>query len=215
MKDYYEILEVTSDASEEVIKAAYKALVKRMHPDNGGTAVPGEKNIEDINEAYEVLSDKNKKAAYDYEWEKYKNSATEQQNARTQTREEAQPSRNERKEKIAGGIAAAVLSIVFRILGLPRWLGIIAICYMIFCLAGLVSPYIIEVINQLPAAKGHWNSDDSESLEGLVTLIGLKITFAVYGIHNWLSGICTFLMVFSLIWVVFKVVEIIVKVDEP
>lgn len=43
MKDYYEILEVTSDASEEVIKAAYKALVKRMHPDNGGTAVPGEK----------------------------------------------------------------------------------------------------------------------------------------------------------------------------
>lgn len=43
MKDYYEILEVTSDASEEVIKAAYKALVKRMHPDNGGTVVPGEK----------------------------------------------------------------------------------------------------------------------------------------------------------------------------
>ena len=65
MKDYYEILEVTSDASEEVIKAAYKALVKRMHPDNGGTAVPGEKNIEDINEAYEVLSDKNKRAAYE------------------------------------------------------------------------------------------------------------------------------------------------------
>lgn len=78
MKDYYEILEVTSDASEEVIKAAYKALVKRMHPDNGGTTVPGEKNIEDINEAYEVLSDKNKRAAYDYEWEKHKNNATEQ-----------------------------------------------------------------------------------------------------------------------------------------
>ena len=107
------------------------------------------------------------------------------------------------------------MSIIFRILGLPRWLGIIAICYMIFCLAGLVSPYIIEVINRLPAAKGHWNSDDSESLEGLVTLIGLRITFAVYGIHNWLSGICTFLMVCALIWVVFKVVEIIVKVDEP
>ena len=124
-------------------------------------------------------------------------------------------SRDERKEKIAGAIAAAALSIIFRILGLPRWLGIIAICYMIFCLAGLVSPYIIEVINRLPAAKGHWNSDDSESLEGLVTLIGLRIIFAVYGIHNWLSGICTFLMVCALIWVVFKVVEIIVKVDEP
>ena len=35
MKNYYEILEVTPEASEEVIKAAYKALVKRMHPDNG------------------------------------------------------------------------------------------------------------------------------------------------------------------------------------
>ena len=186
-----------------------------MHPDNGGTAVPGEKNIEDINEAYEVLSDQNKRAAYDYEWEKHKNNVTEQQNSGTQTREEVPHSRDERKEKIAGAIAAAVLSIIFRILGLPRWLGIIAICYMIFCLAGLVSPYIIEVINRLPAAKGHWNSDDSESLEGLVTLIGLRITFAVYGIHNWLSGICTFLMVCALIWVVFKVVEIIVKVDEP
>lgn len=215
MKDYYEILEVTSDASEEVIKAAYKALVKRMHPDNGGTAIPGEKNIEDINEAYEVLSDKNKKAAYDYEWEKYKSSATEQQNARAQAREEVTHSRDERKEKIAGAIAAAVLSIIFRILGLPRWFGIIAICYMIFCLAGLVSPYIIEIINQLPAAKWHWNSEDSESLESLVALMGLRITFAVYGIHNWLSGICTFLMVFALIWVVVKVVEIIVKVDEP
>lgn len=99
MKDYYEILEVTSDASEEVIKAAYKALVKRMHPDNGGTTVPGEKNIEDINEAYEVLSDKNKRAAYDYEWEKHKNNATEQQNSGTQTREEVPHSRDERKER--------------------------------------------------------------------------------------------------------------------
>ena len=67
----------------------------------------------------------------------------------------------------------------------------------------------------IPAAKGHWNSEDSESLESLVALMGLRITFAVYGIHNWLSGICTFLMVCALIWVVVKVVEIIVKVDEP
>ena len=43
MKNYYEILEVTPEASEEVIKAAYKALVKRMHPDNGGTELGTER----------------------------------------------------------------------------------------------------------------------------------------------------------------------------
>ena len=35
MENYYEILEVKNDASDEVIKAAYKALIKKYHPDNG------------------------------------------------------------------------------------------------------------------------------------------------------------------------------------
>jgi len=64
-KDYYEILGVGRDASQEEIKRAYRKLVRQYHPD----ANPGNKEAEErfklINEAYEVLSDPQKKAQYD------------------------------------------------------------------------------------------------------------------------------------------------------
>ena len=64
-KDYYEILEISPKASEEVIKMAYKALVKKYHPDVTKVIVDDEK-IRDINEAYEILSDSQKRMEYDY-----------------------------------------------------------------------------------------------------------------------------------------------------
>lgn len=63
MKNYYEILEISPSASESVIKAAYKALVKKYHPDNDN-----QRNLEiicQINEAYECLSVPEKKKIYD------------------------------------------------------------------------------------------------------------------------------------------------------
>ena len=68
-KNYYEILGVSKNASEEEIKAAYKKLVKQYHPDlHPGDKLAAEK-FKEINEANEVLSDKQKRAAYDYEQE--------------------------------------------------------------------------------------------------------------------------------------------------
>ena len=68
-KNYYEILGVSKDASDEEIKAAYKKLVKQYHPDlHPGDRLAAEK-FKEINEANEVLSDKQKRAAYDYERE--------------------------------------------------------------------------------------------------------------------------------------------------
>lgn len=61
MKNYYQILEINESASEEVIKAAYKALVKKYHPDNYGSS----DKIQYINEAFEVLSDAEKRRGYD------------------------------------------------------------------------------------------------------------------------------------------------------
>ena len=64
-KDYYEVLGVDKSASDDVIKKAYRKLAKQYHPDLN----PGDKNAEakfkEVNEAYEVLSDKDKKARYD------------------------------------------------------------------------------------------------------------------------------------------------------
>ncbi len=64
-KDYYEILGVTKDASDDDIKKAYRALARKYHPD----LHPGDKQMEakfkEINEAYHVLSDAKKRADYD------------------------------------------------------------------------------------------------------------------------------------------------------
>ena len=63
--NYYEILQITPDASDEVIKAAYKALVKKYHPDNGTGFVDCTEKLMLFNEAYEVLSNLEKRKRYD------------------------------------------------------------------------------------------------------------------------------------------------------
>ncbi len=64
-RDYYEVLEVGREASDTDIKKAYRKLAKQYHPDVN----PGDKNAEakfkEINEAYEVLSDQQKRSRYD------------------------------------------------------------------------------------------------------------------------------------------------------
>ncbi len=66
-KNYYEVLGVSKDASEEEIRAAYKKLVKQYHPDLHPNDKLAAEKFKEINEANEVLSDKQKRAAYDYE----------------------------------------------------------------------------------------------------------------------------------------------------
>ena len=65
MKDYYEILEISESASEEVIHMAYKALVKKYHPDSSGQEKNSESKMQEINEAYEILSDPERRKNYD------------------------------------------------------------------------------------------------------------------------------------------------------
>ncbi len=61
MKDYYQILGVDKAASPDEIKKAYYKLAHKHHPDKGGD----EKKFKEISEAYQVLSNKDKKAQYD------------------------------------------------------------------------------------------------------------------------------------------------------
>ena len=69
MKNYYEILEVNEKASPEIIDKVYKVLVKKYHPDlqTDEKKDEAEQKIKLINEAYDVLSDKNKRELYDKE----------------------------------------------------------------------------------------------------------------------------------------------------
>lgn len=64
-KNYYEILGVSKTATDDEIKSAYRSLAKKYHPDlNPGDASCAEK-LKEVNEAYAVLSDKQKRANYD------------------------------------------------------------------------------------------------------------------------------------------------------
>ncbi|RLG14124.1 MAG: molecular chaperone DnaJ [Candidatus Nanohalarchaeota archaeon] len=64
-KDYYSILGVDKDASKSEIKKAYRNLVKKYHPDLTKGNKENEEKLKEINEAYSVLGDKNKKEQYD------------------------------------------------------------------------------------------------------------------------------------------------------
>ena len=63
-RDYYEVLGLSKGASEDDIKKAYRKLAKKYHPDINKEA-DAEAKFKEINEAYEVLSDPQKKATYD------------------------------------------------------------------------------------------------------------------------------------------------------
>jgi len=64
-QDYYEVLGVKKDASQEEIKKAYHRLAKRYHPDRNKGDKAAEQRFKEINEAYQTLSDKKKRAEYD------------------------------------------------------------------------------------------------------------------------------------------------------
>lgn len=64
-KDYYEILEVSKDASGDEIKKSFRRLAMQYHPDRNPGNKEAETKFKEINEAYEVLKDEQKRAAYD------------------------------------------------------------------------------------------------------------------------------------------------------
>lgn len=65
MKDYYQILGVGKDSSAEDIKKAYRKLAMQYHPDKNPGDKAAEERFKDINEAYSVLSDPDKRTNYD------------------------------------------------------------------------------------------------------------------------------------------------------
>ncbi len=78
--DYYEILGVSRSSEKEVIDAAYRALMKKYHPDRWkGDSAVGQEKARQLNAAYETLGDPNMRAAYDHQCSKRSNEAPKEE----------------------------------------------------------------------------------------------------------------------------------------
>src|SRR5262245_63274874 len=64
-RDYYEVLGIPRDASEADVKKAYRKLARQYHPDRNPGDKTAEAKFKEVQEAYGVLGDKQKKAQYD------------------------------------------------------------------------------------------------------------------------------------------------------
>lgn len=74
MKDYYKILEVTTDATQDYIKKAFRRLAKKYHPDRNINNDNALRKFQEVNEAYEVLSNEDSRKKYAQEMFKQSNS---------------------------------------------------------------------------------------------------------------------------------------------
>lgn len=75
-KDYYKTIGVSKKASQKEIKSAYRKLARKHHPDVNPNDPTAEERFKEINEAYQVLSDKEKRQKYDRfgsQWQQYRN----------------------------------------------------------------------------------------------------------------------------------------------
>lgn len=86
MKDYYKILEISINATKDDIKKAFRSLAKKYHPDRNPDDKDALKKFQEVNEAYEVLSNEDSRKEYDKKISSFKqgnNKQTTSKNNRT------------------------------------------------------------------------------------------------------------------------------------
>lgn len=123
MINYYEVLEISQNASEEVIKMAYKALAKKYHPDVF-TGIPefANEKMKEINEAFSVLSNADKRKEYDSNlanWRSYQESHFSKYANDEDEDDEDDDDYAQEKDNDSGSFIGKLMSLIFIIIIVP------------------------------------------------------------------------------------------------
>ncbi|HPH18019.1 MAG TPA: J domain-containing protein [Haliscomenobacter sp.] len=101
--DYYQILGVPKTATDADIKSAYRKLARKYHPDLNPNNKEAEKKFKEANEAYEVLSDPDKRKKYDKYGKDWQHADEIEKNRQQQSQNQRQSGRRQSSEDFAGG----------------------------------------------------------------------------------------------------------------
>ncbi len=97
MKDYYKILNISMEATNDEIKKAFRSLAKKYHPDRNKDDKDALRKFQEVNEAYEVLSNETSRKKYDDERSKFN-----RKNNKDTNKENNNNSRNDKKYQAKG-----------------------------------------------------------------------------------------------------------------
>lgn len=132
--NYYDILEISENASAEVIQSAYRALAKKYHPDTyKGDLQYANSMMQTINEAYEILSDATKRHLYDAQLKsayqhKSDTESTKETNSRSTTESTSHVSEKPTYSAIQKPKKGCLSGCLSNLLGFIFWLVVIALC---------------------------------------------------------------------------------------
>lgn len=113
MRTHYDNLNVSENAPEEVIRAAYKALAMRFHPDRNDGSTESRRVMQILNEAYEVLSDPAKRREYDRLLQTARTRTAPPTQAAADTFPKRQPQQKTAPATKSRGILVGILAFIF------------------------------------------------------------------------------------------------------
>jgi curved DNA-binding protein CbpA len=146
---YYEVLGVSENATSTQIRNAYRKLVKQYHPDTNSSPQASE-FIKQVNEAYGVLSDSEKRVAYDRRHYQYSEPVVQEDPNETYRQEylekRAEKEREQRKEEQRLGELKERFK--KQIFGVAKWLAVLSILYACITIVDSVVPG--EVYREIP-----------------------------------------------------------------
>ncbi|BCZ45171.1 hypothetical protein psyc5s11_12380 [Clostridium gelidum] len=82
MKDYYKILEISIRATKDDVKKAFRSLAKKYHPDRNVNDENALRKFQEVNEAYEILSNEDSRREYDKKLSGFKQSSSKETNSK-------------------------------------------------------------------------------------------------------------------------------------